>query len=215
MNNLNIHPFGYPMKCTLCRQHSDTKPELRVIPYYHRGQQAADRIMLVGQDPTIYNDSDRVRNVLMLDDTSSQLYRWLSSIFGDINSHANSIYATNTVKCTLEKPPGKSNRSGYSFLKPFFAHCRPHLENEIHRYEPSFVVSFGEPAHMFFRSILDDPLVVPSTMKESFCGDFYSVTCNGFSFSYTPCLHIKTFRLARTYGNHLIQFGNTCQGLFK
>lgn len=67
---------------------------MKVDPFYKEGNNF--KLMLIGQDPTILNNPERVKKVLMLDNKSSQLYRWLISIFGKENFDAITVYATNS-----------------------------------------------------------------------------------------------------------------------
>ena len=68
------YKFGYPKNCTLCNSF-DSTIRLTVKPHYKAGSQT--KIMLIGQDPTIFKDPDknRVKEVLMLDQENGQLKR--------------------------------------------------------------------------------------------------------------------------------------------
>ena len=161
--------------------------------------------MLIGQDPTIKVDAERVKQVLMLDEENGQLRRWLEKLFGKEIFNSITVYATNLVKCTFNKPP--SMYRGKHFLKPYFENCKEHLKQEIINYKPDVVFTFGEPTHRNLITLFDEnDLDLSEKMNEVFTGEFYDVSINGIKFKYTPSLHIQTYRVAETYGESIINF---------
>ena len=154
--------------------------------------------MLVGQDPTVRKAPERVHHVLMLDQPNGQLSRWLRGILGEAYDTA-TIYATNVVKCSFARTPSDMEPGGLPFLSPYADKCKPYLVDEVRRYRPALVLTLGEPAHIIFRSLLDNPEEIGEQMKNAF-GKFVAVTIGGVPFDYSPCLHIQTFRVAETYG---------------
>lgn len=202
---MNEYEFGYPKECTQCWSFSSKHIELRVKPYFEQGTDKY-RVMLIGQDPTIYRDPDRVKRVLMLDEENGQLKRWLKDLFGNTNLNAVTLYATNLVKCSFDKPPYSSLKSTVNFLKPYFDKCQNYLIKELHNYQPQLVLAFGEPAHCIFKTILDNSEQFNSRMKDAFSGEFKKAILRGINFDYSPCLHIKTFRVAETYGDKVRKF---------
>jgi uracil-DNA glycosylase len=100
--------FGYPKECNKCKDLPSC--ELKVSPYYKIG--GSFKLMLIGQDPTIFKKPERVKQVLMLNEKNSQLTRWLRGIFGDNNFDDLTIYATNLVKCTFPNPPSTNDEGG-------------------------------------------------------------------------------------------------------
>lgn len=160
--------------------------------------------MLVGQDPTIFKKPARVTEVLMLDDDHSQLARWLRQVFGADNYRAITLYATNLVKCSFDKPP--STQGGLRFLRPYFENCKTYLVEELLNYQPDLVLTLGEPAHALVVSMLDNKLDIPTTMQGAFTGRFHRARFRTLEFDYSPCLHIKTFRVAEVYGNSVRRF---------
>lgn len=187
--------YGYPNSCHSCDQ-LPSKLKLQVSPFFKEGN--SFRLMLVGQDPTIFNDSSRVNKVLMLDENNGQLNRWLKNIFKN-NFDEITIYATNIVKCTFDKPP--STYGGKKYLKNYFENCKTYLMSEIRNYRPNLLLSLGEPAHLFIRDILTNSDEVGSTMQSAFNGNFIKAKVGDVEFDYSPCLHIKTFRVAEVYGD--------------
>lgn len=177
---------------------------LRVAPYYKQGSQL--QVMLIGQDPTIFNQPERVREVLMLDEPKGQLTRWLKDIFGADNFHTLTIYATNLVKCSFAIPPSASAEGGLRFLKPYFDNCKYYLAEELLSFRPQCVLTLGEPAHKLFITILDNQNDFPNSMKAAFTGQFIRAKFKGVEFDYSPCLHIKTFRVAEVYGERVQRF---------
>lgn len=177
---------------------------LRVAPYFRLG--CGQKLMLIGQDPTINRNPDRVRQVLMLDDENGQLSRWLKGVIGERWFSSLSVYATNLVKCTLPVPPSKAVRGAVRFLQPYFANCQGYLREEILNYQPDLILTLGEPAHILFRTMLDNQNLIPDSMQGAFTGEFSLTKLAGFEFHYSPCLHISTFRVAEVYGDSVKQF---------
>jgi len=186
--------FGYPPKCKEC----GGDMELKVKPFFQKGSNK--RLMLVGQDPTIRKKSERVKQVLMLDEERGRLKCWLRQLLGENNFGELTIYATNVVKCTFEKLPSSAPKGGFKFLKPYFETCKTHLMKELLQFNPSLVLTLGEPTHKFFISILDNKKQIADSMKDAFTGEFAKAKFQGLVFDYTPCLHITTFRVAESYG---------------
>ena len=200
----DAYQFGYPQKCERCADLSESGVELHVAPHYKPG--SAPRVMLIGQDPTIYKKPERVSEVLMLNMPNGQLSRWLKELFGVENFNKITLYATNLVKCSFLTPPSTSAEGGLRFLAPFFNHCHEHLEKELLAFQPDCVLTLGEPTHKLFVTILDHQGDIPETMKSAFCGEFYKASLKQFVFDYSPCLHIKTFRVAEVYGESVQKF---------
>ncbi len=196
--------FGYPKKCTRCNSFetlTQTNLQLIVKPFYQKGD--GFRLMLIGQDPTIFERKERVKQVLMLDEANSQLRRWLESLFGEENFGKFTIYATNLVKCTFPKPP--STFKGKNFLKPYFENCSCYLMREVLNFRPNLVLTFGEPSHRYFTTLIDNKEQIGISMQSAFGNgeEFFKAQINGFEFSYSPSLHIKTFRVAEVYGKRV------------
>ena len=190
--------FGYPDTCEKC-----DNCQLCVRPYYRQG--TGKKLMLIGQDPTIFRKPERVKYVLMLNEKNGQLSRWLSDLIGEKIFDSLTVYATNLVKCSFKQPPSQFQAGGFAFLKPYFERCKEYLIREIVSYSPDVVMTFGEPTHRLFVSILDDNKF-GKTMSEDFTGHFVNVRLRNTSFLYSPCLHIKTFRVAEKYGNKVTLF---------
>ncbi len=207
------YQFGYPKKCRKCEDHSNSDFVLRVAPYYKHGDDF--RLMLVGQDPTITVKPERVRHVLMLDETNGQLSRWLRHLFGNENFDRVTLYGTNLVKCTFEQKPSNVRGGAKKFLKPFFENCRTHLIEEIISYRPDCVLTLGEPAHQLFQSMLDNQDEIDDTMQGAFTGEFLPAHVGGYRFDYSPCLHISTWRVAEVYGDRVKRFKTGVSSYFE
>src|SRR2546428_9722622 len=104
--------FGYPKQCRKCITLSKTEISLRVVPHYK--ESTGLRVMLIGQDPTIFKSPERVREVLMLDEPNGKISRWLKEVFGE-EFHAVTLYATNLVKCSFANPPSTSREGALKF----------------------------------------------------------------------------------------------------
>lgn len=201
--------FGYPRHCSICNNSgilTQNNLKLFVKPFYQKGN--GFRLMLIGQDPTIFERKERVKHVLMLDEANSQLKRWLENLFGKETFGEFTIYATNLVKCTFPKPPSTFKQK--KFLNPYFENCKSYLVREVLNFKPDLVLTFGEPAHQNFITLFDNMHQIGNTMQSAFGVDesFFKAQLNGFEFSYTPSLHIKTFRVAETYGKKIENFKN-------
>jgi uracil-DNA glycosylase len=203
--------FGYPRACERCRDLSEAQIGLTARPFYQAGPGAeagGRRLMLIGQDPTIVKDAQRVRAVLMLDDPKSQLRRWLEDLLGIGTFATLTIYATNVVKCSLQIPPSRRPEGALNYLTPFFANCKDYLRQELLAFQPDLVLAFGASAHQLFLGLLEGT-VPPARMREAFGAKLYSVSVGGLVFKYAPCLHITTFRVAQGYGDAVREFRRT------
>lgn len=206
------YSFGYPTECRRCASLPNVELDPRVRPYFKEGD--ALSVMLIGQDPTIYEKPERVQYVLMLDQERGALRRWLrEEVFGRNYFDSLTLYATNMVKCAFREPP--SRLGGLKFLRPYFENCKQHLTEEISRFQPTLVLTLGEPAHKLFITTLDNRAGIEEDMKEAFTGRFIRAKLRGIEFDYSPCLHIKTFRVAETYGDKLKRFKRGLADYFK
>ena len=198
------YAFGYPRECDRCAELGGAKLSLRVLPFYHPG--GTPRLMLIGQDPTIRRHPERVKYVLMLDQPNGQLSRWLRELMGPENLESCTLYATNLVKCSFAQPPSDTRQGGLKFLGPYFDNCKGYLAEEIGAFQPTLVLTLGEPAHRLFISTLDKGDMIAQRMKDAFTGAFVRGRVGGVEFDYSPCLHIQGFRVAETYGSGVNRF---------
>jgi len=201
---MNIDKSGYPEQCDRCRNLPYIK--LKLPRPYHNNVTSSKKVMLIGQDPYIYRDSDRVECVLMLDQKNGQLSRWLKDVLGEHSFQEVELYATNVVKCPVKRDSSASLKRVLNLLQPSFDYCKDYLVEEISSFKPTIVLTFGEPAHKLFVSILDSNHSFKDSMKEAFTGEFIRASIENVSFQYSPCLHIKTYRVAETYGEQVKQF---------
>jgi uracil-DNA glycosylase len=197
------YAFGYPIECDKCGSLAEKGMKFGVAPYYHAGGKR--RIMLIGQDPTISKEPERVTSVLMLDQANSQLKRWLQGMIGKAFDTL-TLYATNLVKCSFPKPPSTTPEGGLRFIQPYFNNCKDFLKEELRRFAPDCVLTFGEPSHRLFSSMLSNVPQISPYMKEAFTGQFIRAKFDDTEFDYSPCLHIKTFRVAEKYGESVQRF---------
>lgn len=202
--------YGYPLECNQCENLNGRPKNIsRIDPFYKIG--TGLKLLLIGQDPTIFEEPERVNTVLMLNETkgrNGQLRKWLEKeLIGTENFDKIEIYATNSVKCQFDKPPTLSNEGPLKFLKPKFEFCKFYLINEIENYKPDIVLTLGETAHKLFSKeieVMNGKLT--GEMKKDFSGDFVKAKIGNVGFYYSPCLHIKTFRVAETYGKQVFDF---------
>jgi uracil-DNA glycosylase len=210
---MDRYAFGYPRQCSRCASFSKCSVNLQVVPHFYPG--GSFRLMLIGQDPTIRNKPERVREALMLDDPHSQLSRWLTGLFGPEQFSSMTIYSTNVVKCTLGVVPSTMRGGGTAFLRPYFDHCAEYLQAELLAFRPTLVLTLGEPAHQLFVGMLDDPESMGKSMQDAFTGEFPMARFRGVEFRYSPCLHIQTFRVAETYGRRVEKFKEGLENFIK
>lgn len=210
---MNKYDFGYPKKCNKCTSKDQEPIELRVEPFLREGN--TYKLMIVGQDPTVQNDPEKVKEVLMLNDNNSQLSHWLTDLFGKQVFNYITIYATNLVKCSFKTAPSKQSNNIQKFLEPYFKCCQQYIKSEIQNYSPDLVITLGEPAHRLFVNLLNIDKEGYITMQEAYTGGFRRVGIDGIEFDYSPCLHIKTFRVADTYGERVKIFKDNIRGYFK
>jgi uracil-DNA glycosylase len=201
---MDTYKFGYPEQCDRCKNLPYIK--LKLPRPYHNNATSSKKVMLIGQDPYIYRDSDRVECVLMLDQGNGQLARWLKDVLGEHSFQEVELYATNVVKCPVKRETSISQTRVLSLLQPCFNNCKSYLAKEITNFKPTIVLTFGEPAHKLFISILDNSDVFKGSMKEAFTGEFIKASIRTVSFQYSPCLHIRTYRVADTYGKKVEEF---------
>jgi len=150
----------------------------------------------------------------MLDQERGALRRWLrEEVFGKNCFDSLTLYATNLVKCGFRELP--SRLGGLKFLRAYFANCKDHLAEEISMFQPTLVVTLGEPAHQLFITTLDNREDIEEDMKGAFTGRFVKAKFRATEFDYSPCLHIKTFRVAETYGDKLKRFKRGLANYFK
>ncbi len=198
--------YGYPKECRQCVSFSEEGVELKVLPYLQENSKN-HRVMLIGQDPTIYRDPDRVKRVLMLDEENGQLRRWLKTLFEETKFDALTLYATNLIKCTFEKPPYRGSlKKTLHYLDSYFNQCKNHIINEIQLFKPQIVLTLGGPTHYLFTTLFDNKDDFSQPMKEAFTGEFRQAEIGNITFDYSPCLHIKTFHVAETYGEPVQKF---------
>jgi len=208
--------FGYPLKCTICQQCeicSEKNISLQVKPFYQTGNEF--RLMLIGQDPAIFYRSERVEQVLMLNEENGQIKRWLKNLFEADNLAKFTIYATNIIKCTFPKPP--STYRGRNFLLPYFENCKKHLQKEVINFYPTLILTFGEPSHYYFTSLFDNADEIGTTMQSAFGAGkgFFKAKIKDVEFFYSPSLHIKTFRVAEVYGDRVKNFKEALKNIIK
>lgn len=201
---MDAYKFGYPRQCKRCE--SILGGDIKLPSPYYNSVVSSKKVMIIGQDPHIYRDPDRVECVLMLDQKNSQLSRWLKDVLGEHSFQEVELYATNVVKCPVKREPSASLKRVLNLLQPCFDNCRGYLINEITQFKPTLVLTFGEPAHKLFVTIISNGAVFKDSMQEAFTGEFVEARIGDVRFHYSPCLHIKTFRVADTYGNKVSQF---------
>lgn len=208
---MDAYKFGYPRQCKRCE--SILGGDINLPSPYYNSVDSSKKVMLIGQDPYIYRDPDRVECVLMLDQKNGQLSRWLKDVLGENSFQEVELYATNVVKCPVKRDSSASLKGVLNLLQPCFDNCKDYLVEEIGDFKPTVVLTFGEPAHKLFTSILNNGDSFKESMKEAFTGEFIRASVRDVSFQYSPCLHIKTYRVADTYGKRVEKFQYNLQSI--
>jgi hypothetical protein len=116
---------------------------------------------------------------------------------------------------SLDKPPSTSSQGGLKFLDFYFQNCKMFLSEEISKYKPTLVITLGEPAHKLFISTLDNRTSIAESMQNAFTGTMVKAKFRGVEFDYSPCLHIRTFRVAEVYGDSVELFKDTLATYFE
>ncbi len=201
---MEAYKFGYPRQCERCE--SILGGGLKFPSPYYNNVTSRKKVMLIGQDSYIHKEPDRVGCVLMLDEENGQLKRWLDGLLGENIFEKTELYATNIVKCPVKRESSTSPKRILNLLKPCFDNCRNLLIDEITQFKPKLVLTFGEPAHKLFIAILSSRKGIGDSMHEAFTGEFIKAKIGNITFDYSPCLHIRTFRVAETYGEPVKKF---------
>jgi len=201
---MDAYKFGYPRQCKRCE--SILGGGIKLPSPYYNSVGSSRKVMLIGQDPYIHKDPDRVKCVLMLDQGNGQLSKWLNEVLGENSFSEVELYATNVVKCPVKRESSASPKRVLSLLQPCFDNCKNYLIKEITNFKPTIILTLGEPAHKLFISILDNNAIFKDSMREAFTGKFIKASVRDVSFQYSPCLHIKTYRVADTYGKQVEEF---------
>jgi len=199
-----------------CKDCLNRKTQYKPIPpYFPEKPRTGTKIMFIGQDPTIRKKQDRVKCALMLDDDGSQISKWLNEIFTPSQFKQFDIYATNLVKCVLDKVPTDPLVGGIEYLIPFFENCKKYLLEELSLFSPQYVFTLGEPAHQLFISLIEDRNDLKKIrMQDYFTGSFSTKKYGSLSFEYSPLLHIQGYRVAKKYGKVIVNFEKEIQKRF-
>lgn len=214
---MNAYQFGYPQKeCKACSHSEIICNAYEISPFYKEEGQI--KVMLIGQDPTIRRASIEVKSVLMLTNDKvhrSNLQKWIEEeVFGNSDYPKIQLYATNLVKCRFAKQPSNCKEGAYIFLESCFKNCVRYLREEIKSFRPSLVISLGETAHKLLCKELYPPKNFSCKMNQDFSKKIpVSLRDTDIFFDYMPCLHITTFRVAKTYGNKINSFRNNLSSL--
>lgn len=209
---MNVYQFGYPQKeCKTCSHRDIICNACEISPFYK--QEGQIKVMLIGQDPTIRRTDTQVKSVLMLTNDKvprSNLQRWIEDeVFGNSDYPKIQLYATNLVKCRFAEQPSNSKEGAYHFLELCFDNCVRYLREEIKSFRPSLVISLGETAHKLFCKELYPPENFSCKMNQDFSQIIpVKLKDTDIFFDYMPCLHITTFRVAKTYSNKINSFRN-------
>lgn len=73
----------------------------------------------------------------------------------------------------------------------------------------------GQLLHQLFLTLLNNEEDFDKSMREALTGEFGEARLGSVDFQYSPRLHIKTFRVAETYGNKVQHFQRHLHDYFK
>jgi uracil-DNA glycosylase len=177
--------------CVKCKErHYNYSPILS----YSNSIENKKRIMFIGQDPTITDRQNRVTIALMLNNENGALRKYLVELFGNNLFNDFTVFATNVVKCILEKKPTE-NPSVLDYLKPIFQNCKDYLIKEIDHFKPNFLFTLGGPAYQLFYSLLKNNNR-PECYKfgNYFDGYLHDEKFVDHCFKYSPIPHINSYK---------------------
>lgn len=143
----------------------------------------------------------------------SQISKWLKEVFApSIDFDKLNIYATNLVKCILNRVPTDPQVGGIDYLLPCFKKCKKYLLSELEEIQPDYVFTLGEPAHRLFMSLVENRNDIKKIrMQDYFKGSFIKINYDSLEFRYSPLLHIQGYRVAKKYGDTVKKFENEIQ----
>jgi len=193
MKNKNNRAINLP------RIHSMYKTNYK-IPDFKGNKYTTGCIAVVGQDAGI-TTSSKVNSVLMLNDSNSRLYRYVSNkITGCINRKIDEIVAFNLIKYNFTTSIKEiAHLEGYNFYELFnvFAHeSFSDFLSKIDEYKPKCIITLGKPTFQFLCKKIDKNL----EFKECFASKI-EMSLNKHHMTWMPCVHMNTYNIyRRVYG---------------
>jgi len=161
---------------------------------------ASDGIAIVGQDSGI-TTSSKVRSVLMLDDRSSSLCRYISThLLGKLNRKLEEVVAFNLIDINFTTSIRKiANDEGYDFyvlVNSLAEHSYQSFLARLDKYRPKYLITLGKPVFLFLSKKSGKNL----EFKEVFATQI-KIDLEGHSLICIPCVHMTTFNVyRRVYG---------------
>ena len=170
------------------------------ISDFEGSKYGSDGIAIVGQDPGI-TTSSRVRSVLMLDDRSSMLCRYISiHILSKLNRTLEEFIAFNLIDINFSTSIQKiANNEGYDFyeLVDYLAeHSYQNFLARLDKYRPKYLITLGKPVFLFLSKKSGKDL----EFRKVFATQI-KIDLEGRSIICLPCVHMNTFNVYRqAYG---------------
>jgi hypothetical protein len=170
------------------------------ISVFEGSKYASDGIAIVGQDSGI-TTSSKVRSVLMLDDRSSRLCRYISThILGKVNRKLEEVIAFNLIDINFSTSIREiANNEGYDFYELVDCLAEHSYQNflaRLDKYSPRYLITLGKPVFLFLSKKSGKKL----EFKEFFATQI-KIYLEGHSLIWLPCVHVNTFDIYRlVYG---------------
>jgi len=170
------------------------------ISDFEGSKYAPDGIAIVGQDSGI-TTSSKVRSVLMLDDRSSSLCRYISThLLGKLNRKLEEVVAFNLIDINFSNSIRKiANDEGYDFyilVNSLAEHSYQSFLARLEKYSPKYLITLGKPIFLFLSKKSGKNL----EFKEVFATQI-KIDLEGHSLICIPCVHMTTFNVyRRVYG---------------
>jgi len=170
------------------------------ISDFEGSKYAYDGIAIVGQDSGI-TTSSKVRSVLMLDDRSSSLCRYISThLLGKLNRKLEEVVAFNLIDINFSTSIRKiANNEGYDFyelVNSLAEHSYQSFLGRLDKYSPKYLITMGKPVFLFLSKKSGKNL----EFKEVFATQI-KIDLEGHSLICLPCVHMTTFNAYRpVYG---------------
>jgi hypothetical protein len=171
------------------------------ISVFEGSKYASDGIAIVGQDSGI-TTSSKVRSVLMLDDRSSHLCRYISThILGKLNRKLEEVIAFNLIDINfstsiLEIAKNEEGYAFYELVDCLAEHSYQNFLAKLDKYCPKYLITLGKPVFLFLSKKSGKNI----EFRKVFATQI-KIDLEGHSLICLPCVHVNTFNRYRpVYG---------------
>lgn len=161
---------------------------------------APDGVAIIGQDSGI-TTSSKVRSVLMLDDKSSSLCRYISThILGKLNRKLEEVVAFNLIdfnfSTSIQKIANNERCDFYKLVDYLAEYSYPNFLAKLDKYSPKYLITLGKPVFLFLCNKSGKNL----EFKKVFATQI-KIDLEDHPLISIPCVHMTTFNAyRRIYG---------------